>query len=239
MSDPLDRLSPSELEAEAGVALPAKEVMSLLDLNLDLDLALDLAAPIDLAVAANANVAAPIDAAVAANILGVDSNATALADQGALIDQHISGDAVAESSQDAFVDQSDDFVDVGAADAGATDAGDLDPSTGAIGDVVDGGTNTIGDTADSVTSGGLDSLDGDLLNVDVDAAVDADIAAPVNGAVAANANVAAPIDAAVAANIGTVGSDAVAVADQDAIISQDLEDVTAAATANQDADLTQ
>ena len=40
-------------------------------------------------------------------------------------------------------------------------------------------------------------LDGDLLNVDVNLAADADIAAPIAGAVAANANVAAPIDAAV------------------------------------------
>ncbi|MGH9084553.1 MAG: peptidoglycan-binding protein, partial [Acidimicrobiales bacterium] len=70
------RLSREDLEAEAGTALPAKEVLSLLDLNVDLDLGLDLAAPIDLAVAANANVVAPIDAAVSANILSALSNAT-------------------------------------------------------------------------------------------------------------------------------------------------------------------
>src|SRR5690349_13319977 len=71
-------------------------------------------------------------------------------------------------------------------------------------------TNAATDT----TSG---ALDGDLLNVDVNLAADADIAAPINGAVAANANVAAPIDAAVAANVGSVDSDAVAVSQQDAI----------------------
>src|SRR5215218_308099 len=54
---------------------------ALLDLNADLDLNLDLAAPIDAAIAANANVAAPIDAAVAANIASVGSEATAVADQ--------------------------------------------------------------------------------------------------------------------------------------------------------------
>ena len=235
MSNEPQRISRDELDAETGTALPAKEVISLLDLNVDLDAALDIAAPIDLAVAANANVAAPIDAAVAANILAVDSDATALADQGVMIDQHISGDAIAYAPQDAVLDQSNDVVDAG------TEAAPADSTAGAIptdsvGDVVDGGTNTVGDTADAVTEG---ALDGDLLNVDVDAAIDADVAAPINGAVAANANVAAPIDAAVAANVGTIGSSATAVADQDAIISQDLEDVTAEATADQDAEVTQ
>ena len=39
-----------ELDAECGTMLPAKEVVSLLDLFLNVDVALDLAAPIDLAV---------------------------------------------------------------------------------------------------------------------------------------------------------------------------------------------
>ena len=69
----LPPVSADELAAEAGTALPDKEVMSLLDLNADLNLALDVASPIDLAVAANANVAAPINAAVGANILSVGS----------------------------------------------------------------------------------------------------------------------------------------------------------------------
>ena len=65
MSDEeLTPLSDDDLAMEAGTALPPKDVISLLDLNADLDIALDAAAPIDLAVAANANVAAPIDAAV-------------------------------------------------------------------------------------------------------------------------------------------------------------------------------
>ncbi len=77
-----------------------------------------------------------------------------------------------------------------------------------------------------------------LLNVDVDLAVDADVAAPIDAAVAANANVAAPIDAAVSANVLSVDSEAAALADQDSVIAQDL-DGTATATANQDADLDQ
>ena len=79
--DALRPLSPEELAAETGAALPDKEVISLLDLNADLDIALDAAAPIDLAVAANANVAAPIDAAVGANILSFDPTVQSLADQ--------------------------------------------------------------------------------------------------------------------------------------------------------------
>jgi hypothetical protein len=59
--------------------------MSILDLNADLDLALDVAAPIDLAVAANANVAAPIDASVGANVASVGSEATSVASQQAIL----------------------------------------------------------------------------------------------------------------------------------------------------------
>ncbi|MFN2505636.1 MAG: hypothetical protein ABR540_15630 [Acidimicrobiales bacterium] len=77
-----------------------------------------------------------------------------------------------------------------------------------------------------------------LLNVDVDLALDADVAAPIDAAVAANANVAAPIDAAVAANVLSVDSDAAALADQDSVIVQNLDGV-AEATAIQDANLDQ
>jgi hypothetical protein len=77
-----------------------------------------------------------------------------------------------------------------------------------------------------------------LLNVDVDLALDADVAAPIDAAVAANANVAAPIDAAVAANVLSVDSEAGAMADQDSVIVQDLDGV-AEATATQDANLDQ
>lgn len=76
-----------------------------------------------------------------------------------------------------------------------------------------------------------DAADGNLLNVNVDLNGDANIAAPINGAVAANANVAAPIDAAVAANVGSIDSDAVAVSQQDAIINQTID---GSATANSD-----
>src|SRR5918997_6410366 len=78
------------------------------------------------------------------------------------------------------------------------------------------------------------ALDGGLLNVDVDLALDADVAAPIDAAVAANANVAAPIDAAVAANVASPGAVSFASADQDSIIVQDLDGV-ANATATQDA----
>ena len=106
MREQPERLSMAELEAEGGTALPAKEVISLLNLDVDLDLALDLAAPIDLAVAANANVAAPIDAAVSANIGSVDSEATAIANQTAVIKQSLDGvTADATAAQDSAITQ--------------------------------------------------------------------------------------------------------------------------------------
>lgn len=227
-------LSADDLAAEGATPLPDKEVVSLLDLNADLDLAIDAAAPIDLGVAANANVAAPIDAAVAANILSFDSTAQSLADQNVVINQDVTGDATANATQDSTLDQSDDQIDGGTASGGTTDSTtggttDLD----GVGDTLDdatGGTTGLdgaGDTLDGATS----ALDGDLLNVDVNVAADADIAAPINGAVAANANVAAPIDAAVSANIGSIASEATAVAQQDAVINQSIE---GDATANSD-----
>jgi len=102
-----EKVSREEVQAQGGAALPDKEAMSLLDVNADLDLALDIAAPIDAAVAANANVAAPIDAAVAANALSVDSDATAIADQGVIIQQDLDGTAIADATQDATIDQAE------------------------------------------------------------------------------------------------------------------------------------
>lgn len=252
-------LTDDELIAEQATALPDKEVASVLDLNADLDLGIDAAAPIDLAVAANANVAAPIDAAASANILSYGSDAQALADQGVMIDQGIVADANAESTQDSVIDQGNDTVDGGTPDAtgDSTIDGGTPDSTGEGtiegGTAADGGTLLPDGTDGLVPEDGLGealpdvgalpvdpaaALDGDLLNVNVDLAADADIAAPINGAVAANANVAAPIDAAVAANIGSIDSQAYAVADQDALITQHIEG-EANASADQQSDLEQ
>jgi hypothetical protein len=218
--DALRPLSPEELAAETGAALPDKEVISLLDLNADLDLALDAAAPIDLAVAANANVAAPIDASVGANVLSVGSTAQALSDQGVIIDQGITGEAVANAPQDSTIDQA-------AAPAADTAAGtEAAPAPTAGTDV----------GAVPTTTGG--ALDGNLLNVDVDLAADLNLAAPIDGAVAANANVAAPIDASVAANVGSIDSTATAISQQDAIITQDVN-ADANATADQTSTINQ
>ncbi|MEV0675659.1 peptidoglycan-binding protein [Actinosynnema sp. NPDC050436] len=205
-------LSIDELAAEGGTALPDKEVYSLLDLNVDIDLALDLASPIGLAVAGNLNVAAPIDAAVSANVLSDGSTSQALADQGVAIQQGITGEAVANSDQDSAIGQ------------GETPA--PQPPAG-------GGTGVQAPPADIAGA-----LDGGLLNVDVNLAADLDLAAPINGAVALNANVAAPIDAAVAANLGSVGSEATALAQQDAIIQQTI-DGTAEANAEQRSNIEQ
>lgn len=227
----LTPLTDEELMAQGGTALPDKEVASVLDLNADLDLGINAAAPIDLAVAANANVAAPIDAAASANILSFGSEAQALADQGVIIEQGITADATAESTQDSTIDQG---TDAASGDAGVTDGGTAGDGSSDGGLLPEDGATGVGALPVDPSA----ALDGDLLNVNVDLAAQADIAAPINGAVAANANVAAPIDAAVAANIGSIDSDAFAVAQQDAIISQHI-DGSATASADQQSDLRQ
>ncbi|MCU1573108.1 MAG: putative peptidoglycan bound protein [Micrococcaceae bacterium] len=227
-------LSDEELMAEGATALPDKEVASVLDLNADLNLGISAAAPIDLGVAANANVAAPIGAGASANVLSFGSESQALADQGTLINQGITGDATAHSLQDSGIDQGTGT----AVDAGATPAPTDPAPTGSAlagsaatvpagttdGGVLPGGVLPDGTDADlgAASAGAAGALNGNLLNVDVNLDANAGIAAPINGAVAANANVAAPIDAAVGANIGSIDSNAYAVAQQDAIITQDI-----------------
>jgi archaellum component FlaC len=343
----LDRLSAAELEAEAGALLPDKEVLSvpLLDLNVDIDLALSLAAPIDLAVAANANAVLPIQGAVSADILTSGSSSGASAGQNVMLDQLLSGQAVAQGNQVADIDQTHDDLGTGGSDAGAASvtvspfaapvtAGDtieppatatatgdvaatdvpvdpnatlddiddtlnnvndtlgnvndtlgdvngtlddvdgtLDDVNGTLGGVNDtlgnvngtlGGVNdvvgnlndtlgNVNDTLDNVNDtlatlpGIIDpvndtinnALSGGLLNANVHVGLDADLASPITGAVAANANVAAPVSAAVSANIGTVDSDSIALASQNAVLSQHLEDVTAQATTNQESSIDQ
>ena len=102
-----NELTPEEMNAQTAAQLPDKEAMSLLDVNADLDLALDLAAPVDAAVAANANVAAPIDAAVSANVLSPGSVSLASADQDSVVMQSLDGEATATAIQDATIDQAE------------------------------------------------------------------------------------------------------------------------------------
>lgn len=129
--------------------------------------------------------------------------------------QGITADATANATQDSNINQGSDATDPGAGTAPAETPPAATPGT---------------------DSGSM--LDGDLLNIDVDLAADVDLSAPINGAIAANANVAAPIDAAVAANVGSVNSDAVAIADQDAVISQHI-DGAAEANSDQQSTITQ
>jgi hypothetical protein len=119
---------------------------------------------------------------------------------------------------------------VGGAVDGA--AGAVDGATGAAG----GATGAVGDA-----TGGVNSLlnGGSLLDANVDIHANANLAAPIDGAVAANGNVAAPIDAAVAANIGSDHAVAEALAPQEVNINQHLDDVSANATAEQDASVHQ
>ncbi|MEV8148660.1 peptidoglycan-binding protein [Arthrobacter sp. NPDC080073] len=203
-------LSADELAAEGITALPDKEVASILDLNADLNLGLQAAAPIDLGVAANANVAAPIDASASANVLSFGSTAAGVAHQGALIDQGINADATANSTQDSTIGHA------------AAPASTPQPAPAPA----------------PQTVASPDAVNGNLLNVDVNLDANAGIDAPINGAVAANANVAAPIDASVAANIGSIDSNAVAASQQDAIINQHVSGA-ATATSTQHSDLQQ
>ncbi len=91
------------------------------------------------------------------------------------------------------------------------------------------------------TSGGIESLlsGGSLLDADVNIHADANLSAPIDGAVAANGNVAAPIDAAVGANVGSPDAVSEALAPQDVDIQQNLDHVTADAQATQTADVEQ
>ena len=102
-------LTQDELQDEQAAEMPDRENMSLLDLDANLDLALDLAAPIDAAIAANANVAVPIDASVAANVIGIGSVATSSADQDSILMQTLDGEANATATQTATIDQGDDM----------------------------------------------------------------------------------------------------------------------------------
>jgi hypothetical protein len=109
-----DGLSLAELEAERGIMLPDREAFAtipsdpstaLLDVFVDLDAALDLAAPLNAALAANANVALPIDAAVSANALSPGSISLADANQISIIEQVLQADATASSNQDSAIMQ--------------------------------------------------------------------------------------------------------------------------------------
>ena len=56
-------------------------------------------------MAANANVAAPIDASVAANVGSIDSSATAISQQDAIITQDVNADAEATADQTSTIAQ--------------------------------------------------------------------------------------------------------------------------------------
>src|SRR3954453_3110909 len=143
-----ERVSMEEIEDEGAVALPDKEVMSLLDVNANVDLGLDLAAPVDLAVAANLNVAAPIEAAASANVLSPEAQAISLAHQQGTIDQAISGTADATAPQHAEItqDSSLDATTPAAADGATHDAattgaeGTTQPASGGA---VEGAAGTV------------------------------------------------------------------------------------------------
>jgi hypothetical protein len=232
-----DEISMQEVEAEGAVSLPNKEVLSLLDVNANVDLGLDLAAPVDLAAAANLNVAAPIEAAASANVLSPDATAIGVAEQHGSISQDLSGTADATAPQHASIDQN---ANGDTAPTTATPTTADAPSGTTLGGVGDAASGLTGGSTSGLT-GGVDSLlnGGSLLDANVDIHANANLTAPIDGAVAANANVAAPVDAAVGANVASPGATAEALAPQEIDISQNLDHVTADATATQDASVQQ
>jgi len=206
VTDRSDRVTPEELAAEGVTALPDKEVLSLLDLNANIDLALDAAAPIDLAVGANANIAAPITAAVDANVLSPGAVAMAETQQSGAIDQNITGDATALAHQDSSIAQ-------------GTPTDTTTPDAG--------GTTTTGSLTDGNLLNVNVNLDGDLhLAAPIDGAVaaNANAAAPIDAA--ASANIGSPLSEAVGvahqdvAINQTITGDATATGDQTSGIDQ-------------------
>jgi hypothetical protein len=249
----LERLTPEEIAAESGTALPVKEVLSLLDLNANVDLLLDLAAPVDLAIGANANIAAPVNAAVDANLLSPGSLAQAETVQAGAVHQGIVGNATAVSDQTSSIAQGGQTApgatDTGTAVPGASDPGTAVPAASDTGTAVpaaadpgatapaaaDSGATapaapdpgaTAPDSGTTVSTGSL--LNGNLLNVNVDVNGNLHLASPIDGAVAANANAAVPINAAVSANVGSTDSSSTALSEQQVSIDQSIQgDATA------------
>ncbi len=106
-------------------------------------------------------------------------------------------------------------------------------TVGEVGGAAGGAVGDVGSGVDSLLNGGS------LLDANVTIHADANLAAPIDGAVAANGNVAAPIDAAVGANVGSPDAVSEALAPQEVDISQNLDHVTADAQATQDANVQQ
>ena len=170
---------------------------------------LDLNADIDLALDA----AAPIDLAIGANA-NIAAPIEAAASANVLSPDAVS---VAQGEQAVAIDQGI------TGDATAHGLQDSSITQGAT-----TGDTTPTDGTSTVTG---DLTDGNLLNVNVNLNGGLDLAAPINGAVAANANAAVPIDAAVSANIDSPGATSVAEANQTVAIDQNI---TGDATANAD-----
>ena len=149
--------------------------------------ALDVAAPVDLAVAANANVAAPIKAAGGRQrAVGRLGRRGAEAHQGANIDQGLSGSAVAHAA--AAQRHRPDHAATAGADRRRRRP-TRRPTAGATA------------TAPDAASSALERQPAQRRRQRSRRTLN--LAAPIDGAVAANANVAAPIDASVSANVGS------------------------------------
>src|SRR4051812_9893010 len=236
----LDLAAPVDLAAAANlnVAAPIEAAASanLLSDNAEAVAISQQHGTIDQGISGTADATANQQAEIAQNSDPTDAPATgAVGDGGAAAPLAAGTDGALDGATGAVGDTAGTVGDT-AGTVGDTVGGVTDGATGAVGDTA----GTVGDATDGVT-GGVDSLlsGGSLLDANVDIDANANLTAPVDGAVAANANVAAPINASVAANIGSDHAVAQAAAVQDVDIQQHLDDVSAEATAQQNADIQQ
>jgi hypothetical protein len=226
----LNVVAPIEASASANVLSPDAHSVSVAQQG----------GSIDQGISGSADAVAPQHATVSQDSTGTTAGTAAPAEGGATADAAPATDATtagAGSAVDGATGAVGGAVD-GATSGGA--AGAVDGATGAVG----GATGAVGGAVDGATgaaTGGAESLlnGGSLLNADVNIHANANLAAPIDGAVAANANVAAPIDASVAANVGSPNAVSEAEALQSVNISQHLDGVSAHAEATQDASVDQ
>ena len=237
-------LTREEMEAEDATALPDREAMStlpvippVLDLDVNVDAALDIAAPIDAAVAANANAALPIDAAASANVLSRARRPARPPRRRRSSARRLDGEAIATADQTSDIEQ-------GEGDAPRSRRGRTHHPRPDRGGLTHGRCTTR--TLLAVRARGRDAPracpsarrcpripplpGGEALELPAGCWTSTSTStcprtpprrsAP---AVAANANVAAPIDAAVAANVASPDATAAAAATQNSTIIQDLD----------------
>jgi hypothetical protein len=234
----LNVAAPIEASAAANVLSPGAEAASLADQH----------GAIDQTISGTASATAPQHAEVTQGT-GTSGSGTGTADSGAAAPS--AGDSASGTAHPATggAVPTDGASGTAPVQDGATaPAQDGQAPAAQTGGAVPADAGTAVPSADTGTAAGTGATTGDassllnggsLLDANVNIDANANVAAPVDGAVAANANAAAPVDAAVSANVASPDSAAVAEAPQQVDIQQNLDNVNADATANQDANVSQ